>query len=307
MSKILNLKKYDIVFTTSFENNHGITGHIFEMIEYYTICKHNNIKAGLALLDGMTKELVSSVLDKKYTFTQEEKDDILNNTEYCVHPTIIMSNSLCIVDGAPSVRNCVIYADNVFLLRCWDGSLDFYSNSKSIKQTHLLQDFSMYTERYEDLNIQVVDYTKKLLWNRYIPPKPVKTNTAMFYMMNRCKARPAEEIAGYIDKHNFEKYLIVTDTPKRYEHLVNDKVSIEIAPVPDLFEKFDTYVYTPVDKVDCSPRFIVECAVFGKDVIYEMNYVDPGVDARRRGIAAGVETLLLKDDDFFVEYVNRYL
>ena len=307
MSKILNLKQYDLVFTTSFENNHGITGHIFEMIEYYTICKHRGINAAIALLDGTTMELFSTALHAKYDFSQSEITDILSNVTVLVHPHILMVNNLCIVDGAPSVRNCVIYADNVFLLRCWDGPLSYFSDSKSIKQTHLLQDFSMYTERYEDLNIKVVDYTKKLLWDRYKRPAPVKTNTAMFYMMNRCKARPAEEIAGYIAKYDFEHYLIITDTPQRYQELVSDKVSIEVAPVDNLYEKFDTYIYTPVTKVDCSPRFMVECAAFGKDVIYEIDYIDPGILSRQRDIAKGVDTLLLKDDDAFIEYVNRYL
>jgi hypothetical protein len=305
MSKILNLKKYDIVFTTSFETNHGITGHIFEMIEYYTVCKHNNINAGLALLDGVTIDLLEDILYKKYNFSKEEITDIISNTVVLLHPYIIMANALCIVDGAPSLKSCVVYADNVFLLRCWDGPLDYYSNSKSIKQTHLLQDFSMYTERYEDLNIKVVDYNKKLLWNRYNKPKAVKTNTAMFYMMNRCKAIDPEDVAKYIDKHKFDRYLIITDTPDRYKQLLSDNVSIEVAPIANLFEKFDTYIYTPVTKVDCSPRFIVECAVFEKTVIYE--HTDAGVAARQRGISAGIESLLLTSNDFFVQYVKQYI
>jgi hypothetical protein len=170
-----------------------------------------------------------------------------------------------------------------------------------------MQDFSMYLERFEDLNIRVVDYKKKLLWNRYKKPKLVKTNIAMFYMMSRCKGRPTEEVQSYIKKLNFDNYLIITDSPNRYKQLESEKVIVKKTPVKDLFELFDTYIYTPVDKLDCSPRFIVECAVFNKEVIYEMDYIDAGVEARRRDIKLGVETLLLKDDDFFVEYVKKFI
>jgi hypothetical protein len=52
---------------------------------------------------------------------------------------------------------------------------------------------------------------------------------------------------------------------------------------------------------------MVECAVFGKDIIYEIDYLDLGILARQRGIDAGVDTLLLKDNDPFIEYVNRYI
>lgn len=307
MSKIVNLKSYDLVFITSFENTYGITGHIYELLEYYVVCRRNNIAAGIALLDGTPLTLLSAAIDKKYTFSQQEKADILADVTVCTKPSIIVANNLCVVDGAPRFGSCVIYADNVFLLRCWDGSLNYFHKHKSIKRTHLLQDFSMYTERYTDIDIIVVDYKKKLLWDRYIVPKTVTTNTAMFYMMNSSKARPAEEIAEYIAKHQFEYYLIVTDTPTRYQHLASSSVKIEEAPLDNLFERFDTYIYTPVYKVDCSPRFIVECAVFNKQVIYEVKELDAGVAARQRDLAVGIDTLLLKDNDFFIEYVRSII
>jgi len=307
MSTILNLKDYDLVFTTSFETNHGPSGHLYELIEYYSICKRNGINVGIALLDGTKKDLLISVLYDKYDFTEDEISDIQQNTIENFQPKMLITHNLCVVDGAPKFFNCVIYADNVFLLRCYDGSFEYFSKHKSIKQTHLMQDFSMYLERFEDLNIRVVDYKKKLLWNRYKKPKLVKTNTAMFYMMSRCKGRPTEEVQSYIKKLNFDNYLIITDSPNRYKQLESEKVIVKKTPVKDLFELFDTYIYTPVDKLDCSPRFIVECAVFNKEVIYEMDYIDAGVEARRRDIKLGVETLLLKDDDFFVEYVKKFI
>jgi hypothetical protein len=307
MTAILNIKKYDLVFATSFETMHGVTGHIFEMIEYCFVCRRNGINAAMALLDGTDVNLLIGLLTSKYNFNNEEVADLTANIIVFTQPKIILANNMCIVDGSPRFGSCTIYADNVFLLRCYDGELDFFSNNKTIKRTHLLQDFSMYTERYEHLDIEVVDYNKKLLWDRYYTPKSVKTNTAMFYMMNRCKARPPDEVESYMVKHSFDYYLIITDVPQRYQHLASDQVLIEQVPIINLFERFDTYIYTPVTKVDCSPRFMVECAVFGKDIIYEIEYLDPGILARQRGIDAGVDTLLLKDNDPFIEYVNRYI
>jgi hypothetical protein len=171
-----------------------------------------------------------------------------------------------------------------------------------------MQDFNLYPERFEQLNINVVHYIKKILWSKYKQPKQVKTNTALFYLTTNCRALPPNDIEALINKHEFEHYLVVTNDIDMYASLEADDVSVVSAPVSGLFEKFDAYIYTATPlKADCSPRFIVECAVYNKDVIYEIDYMDPGVKQRQIAIERDVNELLLVDSDDFVSYVKRYI
>ena len=108
MSKIVNLKDYDLVFTTSFENTHGVSGHLYEMIDYYYICKQSGLRCGILLSDGTTKELFRIALTDKYDFSISEIDDFLVNTLEVLQPKIIITNRLCIVDGDSRLNNSTI-------------------------------------------------------------------------------------------------------------------------------------------------------------------------------------------------------
>lgn len=308
MSKILNLKQYDLVFTTSFFYTHGVSGHLYELIDYYYICTISGINCAIILADGVTKETFKTAVTDKYSFTECELANILANTVECHQPKIIMTNNICIVDGSWRVLGCTIYADNAFLLRCSEDDFTYFHNSKSIQRTHLMQDFKLYPERFEDLDIDVVDYVKKILWGKYQVPKTVKTNTAMLYLTTNCRALSVSDVKRIIDKQICQKYLIVTNNTSLYKDLESNTVRVVAAPVKDIFEQFDTYVYTPTDlQKDCSPRFIVECAVFGKEVVYEIDYVADGIERRKQDMAQGLNTLKLTTNDYFIEYVKKCL
>lgn len=308
MLKLIDLKQYDLVFTTSFGAEHGVSGHLYELIDYNYICCSNNINSAILLTDGTSKDIFKSAIIEKYNFTLSELESILANTFECKHPLLINTQNICIVDGSSELRNCTVFAKNAFLLRCSDSNFEYFANSRSIKQTHLLQDFNLYPERYIDLNIRVVDYVKKILWHKYHQPVPVKSNTALLYLTTNCRILSTDEVLSIINKHSFEKYIIVTNKPNIYQTLKSDSVSVEKAPVDRLFEKFDTYLYTATPKkADCSPRFIVECAVFGKDVIYDIDYVDPGVECRRTAIKQDLSSLQLTNNDYFLKYINQHI
>lgn len=308
MSKILNLKQYDLVFTTSFFYTHGVSGHLYELIDYYYICSISNLNCAIILADGVTKDTFKVAITDKYDFTDSELENILANTIECHQPKIIMTNNICIVDGSWRVLGCTIYADNAFLLRCSEDDFTYFHNSKSIQRTHLMQDFKLYPERFEHLDIDVVDYVKKILWGKYKVPKTVKTDTAMLYLTTNCRALSVDDVQQIIDKKICEKYLLVTNNPALYKDIANDSVKVVEAPVKDIFEQFDTYIYTPTDlQKDCSPRFIVECAVFGKQVVYEIDYVALGIERRKQDMALGLNTLKLTTKDYFIEYVKKCL
>lgn len=303
MSKILDLKNYDLIFTTSFFYTHGVSGHLYELIDYCYICRASGINAGILLADGVTKDTFKTAILNKYNFTASELDDILSNTIECHKPLIIRSNNVCIVDGSWRILNCTIYADNVFLLRCSEDDFTYFSDSRSIKHTHLMQDFKLYPERFTDLNITVIDYVKKLLWGKFHKPQETATSTGLLYLTTACRAITLDSVKNIINKALCDKYLIVTNDIQLYGELAGDTVIVEQAPVKDIFTWFSTYIYTPTDlQKDCSPRFIVECAIYGKDVVYEIDYVCDGIERRKSDIKDNLAGLELTKDDFFITY-----
>lgn len=306
MSKIIDLRQFELVFTTSFFYTHGVSGHLYEMIDYCYITRRNGINSGILLADGVTKDVFKKALRDKYDFTEDEYKEILDNTIECFQPQIIRANNVCLVDGSWRILSCVMYADNVFLLRCSEGDFTFFHNHKSIKQTHLLQDFKLYDERYENLDITVNHYIKKILWGRYKKPNLAKTNTALFYLTTSTRATSIENIQNVMAKGLCDNYLLVTNMPELYKSLEGPNVRVELAPVQNIFEQFDTYIYTPTRwRSDCSPRFIVECAVYGKQVIYEIDYVCRGIERRIEDIEEDLSALELTDNDYFIEYVKN--
>jgi len=179
-----------------------------------------------------------------------------------------------------------------------------------------MQDFKLYPERFENLNITVVDYVKKILWQKYHQPSQVKTGTALFYLTSNCRALPPEDIKLVMDKYRHDKYLIVTNNTALYKSLQSETVEIAKVPVQNIFDKFDTYIYTKIivppmwgmNRIeDCSPRFIVECAAFGKNVIYDLDYVDRGVECRRAAIENDIMALQLTSEDYFIDYVKQQI
>ena len=305
MSKILDLKKYDLVFTTSFFYTHGVSGHLYELIDYFYICTQAGLKCCILLSDGVAKPTLIQTIKDKYNFTETEINQFELCSVECHKPKIVMAQNICIVDGSWRVLDCTMYANNMFLLRCSNDEFEYFSNSKTIKKTHLLQDFKLYPERYDHLNIEVIDYVKKILWSKYKHPTAVKTDTALLYLTTSTRAIPVEEVERIIARQYCPKHLIITNDVNKYKHLASDTVFVECAPVDNVFERFDTYVYTATKwKTDCSPRFVVECALYNKSVVYEIDYHCAGLERRKEDIKNCFEKLELHLDDEFVSYVK---
>ena len=305
MSKILNLVNYELILTTSFENMHGVSGHLYEMIDYYYITKLNNINVAILLTDGTTIDTFKKAVIEKYNFSSEELDDLFKNTIECSLPKLIRTHNICIVDGAPRFNDCSIIADNMFLLRCQCNDFSYFKQQTSIKNTYLLQDYNLYDERTGDLPIVPIDYVKKILWNKYYTPKDTKTNTALLYLTTNCRALPVDTIKETISRFSYSKYLILTNDTAKYQSIASSNVTVQQAPVKDIFDQFDVYIYTSTpNHTDCSPRFIVECAVFGKEVVYDIDYVDRGIECRKAAIKNNLLDLHLNIDDEFVNIIK---
>ena len=111
-------------------------------------------------------------------------------------------------------------------------------------------------------------------------------------------------------KQIFIQYLFITNKENK-PILPIEGFSFSIPPVKNLFEKFSTYVYTPVKrKWDCSPRFIAECKYFNKEVIFHnIDYwkEDKGLYWRQWDIENNFDSLFLKEDDEIIQILKNII
>lgn len=289
MSSVVNLKNYDIVLTTSYEFNFGVCGHLFEMIDYYyAIKEYTSLNPCILLADGTTIEQLQTAAHQKYD------NLIIENVVEHYRPRIIIAKNLLIVDGSPRLRNADLLVDNIFLFRCSETDFSYYKG----KKVFLLQDNEIYDDRPSE--VIIVNYKKKILFSNYKKYNSKVSDTAMFYLTDVCRALPQSELEQSIKKYGFTNNIILTNTPALYT-LDN----VHQVPVNDLWDMFDTYVYTKVPRqIDCSSRFILECLHYGKNVIYDIDYFDKALEVRKKDGLTGTSLL---PTDYFLELLNEQI
>lgn len=284
MTYYIDLRRYDLVLTTDFEFRHGISGHMFELIEYYWLVKDNTkIKPCILLTDSTTKEEFSKALHSKYTNIDDIEDHIF------VHeaPKILLTQAILLVDGSGrGMQRSHVFAKSIFIFRCSESDFSYFE--KNFDNVYLLQDFSVYGP-----SKNAVDYNKKILFSRLKIPRKGPKDTAMLYLTSTCRAIPQEDVTEIVKP--FKDYVVLTNTPTLYNN------SYQV-PVDNMFELFDTYIYTAIPKqFDCSSRLIKECEYFGRKVIYNIDYIDKALEVRRNN---SIEDVTLSSSDYFLELIN---
>lgn len=288
---LINLRSYDLVITTSYNFKFGICGHLFEMIEYYWAIKNwTNLNPCILLSDGTTIEEFQTALKTKYD------NLIIDNLIYHPFPKLLMVKNLLIVDGYSKFRNSEVYTDNFFLLRCHENDFSYFSNKKS--KCHLFQDFEIYDDIPKNLN--VIDYKKKILYSKFKKIENVVDDNSMFYLTDVSRFVSEDDLNEVIKKYYIKNPIVFTNKPELYKSISTYKV-----PVPDMWNKFSTYVYTKLPgKKDCSNRFILECMHYNKNVIYDIDYFDKALEVRKKD---GIETTSLISDDLLVKYIHEQI
>ena len=150
--------------------------------------------------------------------------------------------------------------------------------------------------------------------------KKNNTKTALLYITTNCRKLCDDYLLDVIMNYKFEKYIILTNQPDIYKDKLKDlkNVSFPEMPLENIFEKFDTYIYTPTYSVtkrglgcfDCSPRFIAECKYYDKEVIYdnideEYLKIDTGLKYRKLDIENNFESIILKENDDVIDIIRN--
>ena len=285
-SALCNLKKFDVTLSTSFETKHGISGHLFEMIEYFYHFKfHKGINVCILISDGTTEEEFFNSLYNKYEFTNEELKIIKKNTFFKYQPMVLIANKIIFVDGSLRVKNADIICTKKIFLRCSD---DEFLDKADI----VLQDYDLYEPIKNSIN-----YKKKLLFSKFKSNEVKHPCTAMFYATSNMRTLTKADLEKLTAEHNsFDNFILLSnkyiETPQNVKQFS--------VPMFDLWNNFGTYIYTGstnISKIDCSSRFIAECKYYNKEVIYNNVQMDKGLEVRRNDIQNNINLELKEDDE----------
>lgn len=290
--KIETLLDYDLYLTMSWGpvSTHGVCGHTFELLEYFMILnKHFNVGIFLCEYDS---NIIEQCLNK-YNLTYDEIQHILSRIVFNKGstPTLIRSTNILVVDGGSNLLDNVTFLVN--------NLLAFSCQQPYDKRFMYLQDERL----YDSNDITSIDYKKKIYFDKFKPIDKSYNNTLLYGTSN---CRPIS--TSYLKNLDTDKnYILVTnsyyDTPSNVE--------IYRPPVNNLFELFDTYIYTSVPRVwDCSPRFLAECKYYNKKIIFDTQYdikQDLGLYYRVYDIKNDFDSLYLKQDDQIIQILKGIL
>lgn len=297
--------KYKVVLTYS--PIIEITGHIFECFDYYLFLRQY-CKVGILFFCGLSKDKLKKVFESKYTvsFNDIEQDFIhIDNVSPTSEKQIISfgkDTTVILADGninSLQYNNIILATDKLY------GFLCEYDNFHKMKyNTHIiyLQDYRVYGKN-EYFNS--IDYVKKLPFKFYKKSNKTFDNTGMIYMTYVCRKVLPEVIEKYHKMSGCNKtYLIVPYKLPEYDTIKN-VIQVE-APLEDFFNKFDTYIYTPVNrKFDCSPRLVTECFMQGKKVFKELDYYDVGLETRYNDCISDLNSLDLNENDDILRIIFK--
>jgi len=288
MSKIIKLDpSYQIWLSYTWSNNnHGICGHTFEVIDYYYILK-DYFKTGIFLAEDITWAVFESSIRSKYAFTEEEIADIKANTVFGNRPSLLKGSNILFTDGGVvNMQSVTLLFDNVFYFAC--GNKEIKDNNKD--NVYILQDNRV----YEPVKRNGIDYKKRILFDK-LKPIGKSLDHVLLYATKNCR-----DLDSYDEFTAYGKpILAITNKENKPKDIPG--ITFITPPVFNLFEQFNTYIYTPVRrKWDCSPRFIAECKWYGKDVVFHnIDYWDEdlGLYYRNWDIEHDFSSIELRPDD----------
>ena len=118
-----------------------------------------------------------------------------------------------------------------------------------------------------------------------------------------CRKVEPKIIEQYHKKSRCNKsFLIVPYKLPEYDS-IPDVEQVE-APIENLFDKFDTYIYTPINrKFDCSPRLVTECFIHNKNVFKDLDYYDIGLETRYNDCIDNLDQLNLNNNDYILNLI----
>lgn len=291
--------QYDIILTYS--PIIEITGHIFECFDYYLFLSQY-YKVGILFFNGLNIDKLEIVWNSKYniSFSNIKHDIIqLNISNTLQRPYTIIkfgkNTKVILVDGniqSLEYNNIILSTTKLLAFACENTIA--YKDIKLNSHIIYLQDYRIYGK---NKYFNSIHYIKKIPFKFYKKSTSPNKNIGMMYMTYVCRKIEPCIIEEYHKKSGCSKsFLIVPYKLPEYD-TINNVEQCE-APIENLFDKFDTYIYTPINrKFDCSPRLITECFMHNKKVFKQLDYYDIGLETRYNDCITNLDALNLQNTD----------
>lgn len=298
--------KYDVILTYS--PIIEITGHLFECFDYYLFLR-KKYKVGILLFNSMKLSALRIAFESKYNINFDEiKQDLLfyNNVSRNESVDIYVPSKtfLLITDGniKASIYNGINFiAKQIFGFLCEPdpGYIPGIPNN-----IIYLQDYRIYGKN--DIH-KSINYVKKLPFKYYKPCLNVDKKIGMMYMTYVCRKVSADIIMEHFKKSGCKEAILITPyEAKEYNNL--PYITQVTAPITNLFDKFGTYIYLPVQRqFDCSPRLVTECYMYHKNVFMDLDYEDIGLETRKNDAEKDLNILNLDIGDDIINIIEGYL
>ena len=293
-----------------------VCGHMYEVIDYYLILKnHFNTKIIFPSEYDLDKVLSKYNISSE-TRTELEKS-IIQRPKSGIIKTTKGKGLVLVTDGNLGNFKGIIYGIPV-QFSC--GRLGLIPKDK--KEWFLLHDNRLGhpEELFENYNVNpakyIFDYNKKIYPNVNQDTQNNSNNpddTFLFYLTENCKYQSPEEIKNILKRLNpISNIYIVCDydfdiTKLDYDPTKIKFIDIRKNPINLFSLPFTHYVYTPVKRQwDCSNRLIVECSLYGRNVLNFADYNDIALEYRLIDISKGISSkeIILNEHDEIIAYLN---
>lgn len=283
-------KEIILTYVPSSSEKNRICGHTFEVMDYFLLFYDlGYLNAKILIQEAAPKNLFYNAWEDKYNLPIDYKKYIIFSTR-----KIIISKNILIYTGGffenDESKYNLIYKKLLFM-RC----AEYYDYKDiALKNFNVLEDTRVYSN--VGLSKNSIHYIKKIYFKRY--KDIIKSDNKILVYINSNLRKIPENILK-----EKEKYLIITGDSQI------DKSYLK-APVPKLFEKFNTFLYTETTKqFDCSPRLIAECQFYNKKVIFNFNTLDyfkkdAGLRWRWYDIKNNFKSLELNENDDIIKLMR---
>ena len=284
-----------------------ITGHIFECFDYYLFLRQY-FKTGILFFNSLDLSKIKCMFESKYNIDfSSVVNDIITIDD--IHPsndkqiiTFGANTTVILTDGniqSLQYNKLVLSTTKLFGFMCED---ERFKDVKSNNHIVYLQDYRVHGK---NKYFKSVNYVKKLPFKFYKKATSPNQNIGMMYVTYVCRKVKPEVIKAYHEKSGCSQTLLVVPYKlPEYDNIPN--ITQVEAPLDNFFDKFDTYIYTPVNrKFDCSPRLVTECFMYNKKVYKELDYYDVGLETRYNDCLNNLDSLNLTENDDILKIIGQ--
>jgi len=293
----MKIPKILITYEPADNEVNRICGHTFEAFDLYLFLKDHlpNIDIKILIMDKLKTRLLKEAFEDKYNFNFNDikKDIIIDRSNKRKYAEIIIYTS-----GIAKYHYLQFSSKYFISFRC-NPELEFI-NKKNVFYFLDKRVYNSFNLKFPKNTIQSV---KKFYFKYY--KKIQKTdNKKLIYLNSALRNIDVNEY-----KKKYKNILFVSGG--KYDH-----PDVLEAPVKNLFERFDTYIYTPIQRrFDCSPRLLTESYFYNKKIIFDFDfkkyagpdYGDTGLYWRWHDIQNDFNKLIYDKNDELLEFIKRKL